>query len=358
MKALKKYTFAPDYAIPPGETLKEVMESLQMTQKELAVRTGLTVQSLNRIFKGEQPITYETSERLEMVTGIPVRFWNNLEMQYQEQLVKIEEKKRLKSDLQWLKKIPLKELKERNVIPEADGDEENLRNTLKFFGVSSVDAWNDIWETPAVAARRSQCFETMPEYASTWIRLGEIQALNCKCRPYNKQKFLEALNKIRSLTKEPIQIFVEQLISLCSEAGVAVALVKEMKKVPWSGAAKWLSKDKAMILLNLRGKREDKLLFSFFHEAGHILHDSKKELYINDGDEKNICEQRANRFAADFLIPIHYDSEIKKIRSRKEVIALSEEIGVSPGIIAGRFQFLTKKWTWFSDFIRKLDWSE
>ena len=49
--AKKLYGFEPDYAIPPGETLKEVMESLNMAQKELAVRTGLTVQSLNSIFK-------------------------------------------------------------------------------------------------------------------------------------------------------------------------------------------------------------------------------------------------------------------------------------------------------------------
>ena len=64
----KKYDFTPDYAIPPGETLKETMESLEMTQKELAKRTGLTVQSLNRIFKGEQPINYETAGKLELVT--------------------------------------------------------------------------------------------------------------------------------------------------------------------------------------------------------------------------------------------------------------------------------------------------
>jgi HTH-type transcriptional regulator/antitoxin HigA len=96
MKAKKQYTFEPDYAVPPGETLQEVMESLDMTQKELAVRTSLTVQSLNRIFKGDQPITYESANRLELALGVPARFWNNLEAQYQEQLAKLEEKNALK----------------------------------------------------------------------------------------------------------------------------------------------------------------------------------------------------------------------------------------------------------------------
>jgi transcriptional regulator with XRE-family HTH domain len=65
--AKKLYGFEPDYAISPGETLKEVMESLNMSQKELVIRTGLTVQSLNRIFKGDQPISYETANKLELV---------------------------------------------------------------------------------------------------------------------------------------------------------------------------------------------------------------------------------------------------------------------------------------------------
>jgi addiction module HigA family antidote len=91
MKARKKYEYRPDYAVPPGQTLREVMESLEMTQKEFAIRTGLTVQSLNRIFKGEQPISYESANRLELATGTPASFWNNLEAQYQEQKAKVEE---------------------------------------------------------------------------------------------------------------------------------------------------------------------------------------------------------------------------------------------------------------------------
>lgn len=92
MKALKRFEYEPNYAITPGETLKETIESLNMTQKELAIRTGLTEQTIIRIFKGEQPITYETANKLELVTGVPARFWNNLESNYREQLAKIEEK--------------------------------------------------------------------------------------------------------------------------------------------------------------------------------------------------------------------------------------------------------------------------
>lgn len=62
MKAKAKLTFEPDYAVPPGETLQEVMESLGMTLEELSRRTGLTKQSLIRIFRGDQPISFETAD--------------------------------------------------------------------------------------------------------------------------------------------------------------------------------------------------------------------------------------------------------------------------------------------------------
>ena len=74
------------------------MEALGMTQLELAERTGLTVQTLNRIFKGEQPITYETANKLEYVTGYPSSFWNNLEAQYRQQLVKVQEARELEKN--------------------------------------------------------------------------------------------------------------------------------------------------------------------------------------------------------------------------------------------------------------------
>jgi HTH-type transcriptional regulator/antitoxin HigA len=58
-----------------------------------------------------------------------------------------------------------------------------------------------------------------------------------------------------------------------------------------------------MILLNLRGKMEDHFWFSFFHEAGHVIFDSKKNLYINDGTTDDPTARKANEFAAKYPNP-------------------------------------------------------
>ncbi len=358
MSLSKKYNFDPDYAVPPGESLQETMEALDMTQRELALRTGLTVQTLNRIFKGDQPISYETANRLELVTGTPANFWNNLEAQYQEQLAKVQERKRLEADLEWLKTIPTKELSERDFLRKSTNKVELLRDALAFYGVSSVKAWRDIWEEPAVAARRSQCFESKQGPASAWIRQGELQAHGINCQLHNKKSFEVALETIRGLTRTSPEVFEPEMKRLCAETGVAVTLVKEMKKVPWCGATKWLSPRKAMILLNLRGKGSDIFWFSFFHEAGHVLNDGKKDLLINDGSKDDPREVRANQFASEFLIPQPYDSVIRGFRSKKEVVNLAKELGISPAIVAGRYQHLTRKWHFFNELITPLNWAE
>lgn len=357
MVAREKLGFQPDYAVPPGETVREVMQTLGMSQKEMAQRLELTVQSLIRIVKGEQPITYETAGRLELVTGAPASFWNNLEAQYREQLAKGEERRRLEKDLDWLKSLPVAELVARGVMPKTKDRVAQLWHALRFYGVSSVEAWNAVWEEPAVAARRSRCFESLRGPASAWIRLGELQAQSLECAPYDKERFRHALKDVRALTRETPEVFVPRMIAACCEAGVAVALVPEMKKVPWNGATKWLTSTKAMILLNLRGKAEDRFWFSFFHEAGHVLHDQKKDVYIDDGSRDDPREVRADAFAAETLIPRQHDARIRVVRSYEELKALAEDLGVSPGIVAGRYQHLTGKWQLFKDAIVKLQWA-
>ena len=351
-----KLGFQPDYAIAPGESLRELIESLGMSHKEMATRLEMTEQSLVRILKGSQPITYDTSERLELVTGTPASFWNNLEALYREQLAKIAQHERLAADIEWLEGIPMAVLRKRGVISKTRDKTTQLKEVLHFFGVSSVSAWFDIWGNPQVAARRSACFESRPGHAAVWIRMGELEAQEVECTPYDKKRFKEAVARIRGLTRESPAFFVDEMRRECAAAGVALALVPEIPKVPWNGATKWLTPTKAMILLNLRGKKEDIFWFSFFHEAGHVLHDGKKGLYINDGKQADDREKRADAFASETLIPAVYNDRIGAIHSRDELLVIAEELGVSKGIVAGRYQFLTKKWNWFKDEIVGLVW--
>jgi len=356
MNNKNKYTFDPDYAVPPGQTLEEVIESLGMTQKELALRTGLTEQSIIRILSGEQPITYDTAIKLEMVTAVPARMWNNLEMLYREQLSKLKFKQKLQEHDTWLSIIPIKDLMDRGILPKTDDRSELVQETLRFYGVTSIETWQDVWSDPKVAARRSSCFESLPGPASAWIRMGELQAQEVECAPFTTSKFSEALQTIRTLTVREPEEFCPLMNTLCSEAGVALALVPKCKKVPWNGASKWLTPEKALIVLNIRGKGEDIFWFSFFHEAYHILQGKKKHLYIADNSSTDPEEIQADAFAANMLIPKKHNQRIASMTTKAEVVSLANELGISPGIVAGRYRHLTKKWQFFKELTKSFAW--
>jgi addiction module HigA family antidote len=319
--------------------LQETIDSLGMTQRDLALRTGMAPKTMNEIIKGKAPITPETSVLLERVTGVPARMWNNLESNYREQLARLADRGRLEADLAWLKTIPTKELVARGVIEDTDDKVTLLHHVLGFFGVGSSAQWHEVWMRPAGVFRMSVKFKAEPGAVATWLRLGELQAQKVQTKAYDKARFRRILDEIRKLTVQPCEVFQPRMIELAAAAGVAVTFVPEIKKCPVSGVARWLSPDKALIQLSLRYKTDDQFWFSFFHEAGHILNDPKKEVYIDDGDSSDDDrEGQANRFAGEFLIPPDRCARLHELTTREEIKQFAKSIGIAPGIVVGRLQ--------------------
>ena len=114
---MSKQEFNPDYAVPPGETLLETIQALELTQKELALRMGRPVKTINEIIKGVAAITAETSLQLEKVTGVPASFWNNAEANYRERLARLKEQRRIETQTQWLKSFSYRKIVELGLVP-------------------------------------------------------------------------------------------------------------------------------------------------------------------------------------------------------------------------------------------------
>jgi len=104
---MRRICYQPNYVVPPGETLRETLEAIGMTQAELVERTGCPKKTINEIVTGKAAITAETSLQIERVLGIPASFWNNLEKNYQGIKAWLKEEEELKkigknSDSVWL----------------------------------------------------------------------------------------------------------------------------------------------------------------------------------------------------------------------------------------------------------------
>lgn len=77
-------------AIPPGETIKELLEDRQMTPEELAFRTNIPGDRLNRILSGQERLSPKYAVKLEPVLGLPASFWNRIEAIYRDNIKRVE----------------------------------------------------------------------------------------------------------------------------------------------------------------------------------------------------------------------------------------------------------------------------
>jgi len=333
--------YVPEYVSHPGETLEDVLEEKGMTQAELAKRTGRPKKTINEIINGKAAITPETAIQFEKVFDIPSSFWNNRQCIYDAYIAKTIENERLKQYIDWLKLFPIGNMVTLNWINKFSDKVMQLNELLTFFGVNSPDEWKLVWRHPKAAFRQSPSFNRNIESSSVWFRKGEIEANKIPCQRFNRNLFRNVLNEIVNLTTESPDAFEEKIINLCAATGVAVVFIPTLKGVPVYGVTRWLTPEKALIQLTLRGKYEDIFWFSFFHEAGHILLHGKRDIFIESSEKIDTKEDEADTFAKNILIPQKkWNAFTTAIRyfSKKEVVNFAQQLSVSPAIIVGRLQ--------------------
>jgi len=335
--------YTPTEVLAPGETLRETLETLEMSQTQLAQRTGLSSKHINQIIQGQSSLTHETAIAFERATGVPARFWNSLESQYRDHVAREHERQALTAHQDWLDHMPLAALRKLHRINATARDPgSQLQQVLQFFGVSSVEAWNDVWARPAASFLQTAAFAADAGAVAAWLRLGELAAADIACQPYERGQLRELLPILRGLTVQSPNQFWPRLQELCAGTGIAVVIVPEVTGARASGATRWISSNKAIVQLSNRGKRNDKFWFAFFHEIGHVLLHGKREVFVErdigyDGG-RLAQEAEANNFARQLLIPLDIEPELQQVHTVGDVCALAERLGLASGIVAGRIQ--------------------
>jgi HTH-type transcriptional regulator/antitoxin HigA len=331
-----------DYAVPPGETLRELLEERGISQREFARRADLSPKHVNKLLQGLVPLSADVAMRLERVTGTPARIWNRLEADYRSDQERVRSKQELSGDVMWVSDFPVVELVKRDCLPAHPADKlSRVEQLLAFFGVASVGAWDEVYSGLACAFRTTQAFETKRGALVAWLRLGEIAAQAVECAEFDRREFEAALPKLRGLTREPVDVFYREMRAICADCGVAVVFVPELTGARASGVMRWLTPAKALIQLSLRYKTDDHLWFTFFHEIGHVLRHGKTDVWIEacSSGADDPREAEADRFSRDLLIPPRDARELSRLRSTDQVRDFAERLGIAPGIVVGRLQY-------------------
>lgn len=339
--------FRPDWVSPPGDTIADVLGERDWTQRDLARRLGYSTKHVSQLVTGKAPITEDTALRLERVLGSTAGFWLTREARYRERIARESEQQRLHQWTGWLDELPVRDLMKAGAIPERRNQGRNkpliVNDLLHFFGVASPHEWRDRYCSLRAAFRRSRPEQSDTAAIAAWLRMGEREAEQMEIAPFHRRRFEAALHDIRALTRHSPEVFAPRLVKDCRQAGVAVVFVPALPRTHVSGVARWRNSHCAMIQLSLHGKWNDRMWFTFFHEAAHILlhGQDKKQVFLDDPDGGSVDseqERQANEWAGDFLIPREERARLEYLTTAEAVIAFADEIDIHPGIVVGRMQ--------------------
>lgn len=321
-------------ATPPGATIKEQLIDRNMSQKEFAARMDMSEKHISKLINGEVQLTPEMAMRLELVLGLPAHFWNNLESNYREKLLKVQAENDMDEDLEIMKKMPYNEMAKNEWVSKTINPNERVNNLRKFFEVVQLKLLKE--PSIAVINYRKLGESEKSDYALlAWAQRAKLEARNISVDSINVGKLENYLPTIRKMTKQRPEDFCPRLCSILAECGTAIVFLPHIGGSFLHGAT-FYDGPKIVVGMTVRGKDADRFWFSLFHELGHIIGG-----HLNSADNhSDETERMADAFARDLLIP---QNEYNKFISRHtfnrlSIRQFSESIEIPPGIVVGRLQ--------------------
>jgi HTH-type transcriptional regulator/antitoxin HigA len=337
-----------NYAVPTGSFLDEWLEENQMTRAELARRLGVSRKHISQLVAGKVPLSYDLAESLELVTGVPTRVWNNYEVRYQADRARLRRDDVLERRFSEARAFPIDYLRRRGcVTAEWSNKAGVVRQLLEFFSVADFDSLLAYASQPMAAYRQSQAFEVDDYAVASWIQCGVHEVTERKVSDFDAELLVSLLPDLRALTLEHPAAFGKSMVDISAEAGVVVVFDPGPPGTRCSGVTHWVD-ETPVVQLTDRGKTNDKLWFTFFHEIGHVLLHSHHSVFVEGREQftNDKAEAEADKFARDTLIPADDWAQRPNVRSEHAIKRFSAAIGVHPGIVVGRMQYESGNYAW------------
>jgi len=332
------YEFRPDWVSAPGDTIRDILRERGLSVADFARQIGYTVQQATELLQGRTAITIAIARSLERHFGASVAFWMSRDFQYRQDATRLQP-----DDSGWLTELPIVDMVKYGWLSPAPRPSNEVAACLRFFNVPSLQAWRETYGKleEMVAFRKSASFDSRPAAVAAWLRQGEIETEAIDCRPWSPTVFSDSLASVRPLTrqKDPHR-FIPALQEICAASGVAVAIVRAPTGCRASGATRFVSRTRALLLLSFRHLSDDQFWFTFFHEAGHLLLHGQTRLFLEGVEMPPTSEEKeANEFAGRILVPPSLHSTMLDLAAdHRDVIRFAQRIGISPGIVVGQLQ--------------------
>ena len=340
-KELNTIGLSRDLIIHPGETLQEVLEDREMTQKELAIRTGMTEKHISTVLSGKKNISPSFAKKLDYALGIETEFWMNLQANYERELLEFEELNNISEQ----EVCVLKNLKEVIAtwvsfgwLEENSNEANTVLDVRKIFGMSNL---LDTTKMKYAAAYRAQTKNNVDPYVLfAWQRMCEILTDNIDvAEEVDVDKLRKRIPDIKEAMFLRANQIQKKLTSIFAECGIAFRIVPNFKGAPVQGFIKKKEDGSLILCMTIRQKFADIFWFTLFHEIAHILNGDTKSIFVDFSTVSSEMETKADKLAGEMLI----DSEAykkflsnKRYTTTKGIAEFAETQNVRDYIVQGR----------------------
>lgn len=329
--------FENKIAFHPGYYIKEYIEELGLTQEDFAIRLGTTPKNISYIIRGEQSISIDIANKLARMIGTSVKYWLNLQNEFDILLCEFENLKEIAEEKEVFKSLKYSYFRDNFNLPDIPKKiEEQIKRVREFLNVSSLTVFKK--KDMYVNFRRVALDQTETNIikANIMVQIAtNLSMKNIGIPKFDKQLFIKSIEYALTLTKKHNE-FYKLIKNSFYNCGVDLQILPNITGSKINGATKKVG-NHIMLMVNDRNNNSDSFWFTLFHEIGHIINGDFGISFINEIGEK---EESANKFSEEKLIPSKEYNVFKKEQkfSVQNIIDFSNEIDRDPGIVLGRLQ--------------------
>ena len=331
-----------EFIIHPGETLKEILDDKAMSQRELAVRTGVTEPHISSVVNGQKAISVSFAKKLDYALDIDSVFWINLQANYDKELADFEEINAISSEeLEILKPLSgiVEHLKENSFI------ETEMYGVILVVQLRKLLNVSNLMQIPRVsqlgAYRLATANDVNPYVLFTWLRMCDLIVENQKINEkLDVDRLIKIIPLIKELMHEEVANIQPRLKNYFAECGIKFSIVKNFRGAPVQGVIKENEDGTLSLIMTTRRKFADIFWFTLFHEIGHIINDDIDKKLIDYDFAEGEAEHKADKFASDTLIDADRYFEFVKASefTKNSIDEFSAENGIPSYVLIGRLQ--------------------
>ena len=342
--ANKHRTGVPEFD-DPVTAIRFYMAERSLQQRDLVPMIG-SRSKVSEVLSGTRPLTMPMARALHRHLGIPA------EALLKEPAIPVAAPE---NGLDW-RRFPLNEMVKRGWVSKRD----NLRDKAEELVTELMQKAG--YTKPPVALyrktdRNRANAKTDPYALQAWCWQVLAQAneremsVNYR-RDKNQAELMQQVARFSPASDGP-----RQAVAFLAEQGIAVAVVRHLPRTHLDGAAMNSAAGRPIIGLTLRYDRIDNFWWVLMHELAHVVQHlpDTDETFIDDLNLTSTDDREADAdtIARNCLIPAELwnNSTVEANPSPMAVIALAQEVGIHPAIVAGRARHELGNYRLLSQFV-------